>query len=101
MLNHCARESKARIWRFLREKLISVHGLFSSYEGQQEAANGKILGAFPGMHKALDGWMLARAPVSPAQGPHHHEPRYFDFPYFCSMALRILGLLIETDWSVI
>ena len=26
---------------FLREKLISGHGLFSSYEGQQEAVNGQ------------------------------------------------------------
>ena len=39
MLNPCARESKARTGRFLREKLISDHGLSSSYEGQQRAAN--------------------------------------------------------------
>ena len=41
MLNSCARESKARTGRFLREKLISDHGLFYSYEGQQGAANGQ------------------------------------------------------------
>ena len=41
MLNPCARESKARTGRFLREKLISDHGLFSSYEGQQGAADGQ------------------------------------------------------------
>ena len=41
VLNPCARESKARTGRFLREKLISGHGIFSSYEGQQEAANGQ------------------------------------------------------------
>ena len=35
---------------------------------------GKIRGAFPGMCSALDGWMLARAPASPAQGLHHHGP---------------------------
>ena len=29
--------------------------------------------------------MLARAPASPAQGLHHHGPRYFNFPYFCAM----------------
>ena len=37
VLNPCARESKARIGRFLREKLISDHGLFSSDDGQQGA----------------------------------------------------------------
>ena len=41
MLNPCARESKARTGRFLREKLMSDHGLFSSYEGRQGAANGQ------------------------------------------------------------
>ena len=41
MLNPCARESKARTGRFLRERLISDRGLFSSYEGQQGAANGQ------------------------------------------------------------
>ena len=29
--------------------------------------------------------MLARAPTPPAQGLHHHGPRYFNFPYFCTM----------------
>ena len=38
--------------------------------------------------------MLARALVSPAQGLHHHEPRYFNFPYFCTMGdLEKLGLV--------
>ena len=46
---------------------------------------GKIREAFSRMHRALDGWMLARAPASPAQGLHHHGPRYFNFPYFCTM----------------
>ena len=41
MLNLCARESKARTGRFLRKKLISDHGLFSSYEGRQGAAMGQ------------------------------------------------------------
>ena len=39
MLYPCAREIKARTGRFLREELISDHGLFSSYEDQQGAAN--------------------------------------------------------------
>ena len=47
-----------------------------------ERRTGKIRGAFSRMHRALDGWMLARAPASPAQGLHHHGPRYFNFPYF-------------------
>ena len=38
-MNPCARESKSRTGRFLREKLISDHGTFSSYEGGQGAAN--------------------------------------------------------------
>ena len=73
----CSRESKARTGRFLREKLMSNHGHFSSYEGHKERRTGKIRGAFSRMHVALDGWMLARAPASQAQALHHHEPPYF------------------------
>ena len=66
-----------------------------------ERRTGKIRGAFPRMHRALDGWMLARAPASPAQGLHHHGPWYFNFPYFVrSVALRNLELLIKTGWNV-
>ena len=98
MLNPCARESKARTGRFLREKLISDHGHFSSYEGHMERRTGKIRGAFSRMHRALDGWMLARAPASPAQGLHHHGPRYFNFPYFCTMCgLEKLGI-VDQNW---
>ena len=74
---------------------MSDHGRhFSSYEGHKERRTGKIRGAFSRMHRALDGWMLARAPASPTQGLHHHGPRYFIF--FISVqcvALRILDLL--------
>ena len=39
---------------------------------------------------ALNGWMLARAPASPAQGLHyHHVPRYFNFPYFYTMCVGL------------
>ena len=73
---------------------MSAHGVFSSFEGEQEAANGQDSLGFPGMHRALDGWMLARAPASPAQGLYHHGPRYFKFPYFCTMCgLEKLGLV--------
>ena len=41
VLNPCVRQLKARTRRFLRGKLISGHGLFSSYEGQQGVANGQ------------------------------------------------------------
>ena len=40
---------------------MSDHGHFSSYEGHKERRTGKIRGAFSRMHRALDGWMLARA----------------------------------------
>ena len=47
---------------------------------------------------ALDSFMLARAPASPAQGLHYHGPRYFNFPYFCTMCgLEKLGL-VDQDW---
>ena len=39
---------------------MSDHGHFSSYEGHKERRTGKIRGAFSRMHRALDGWMLAR-----------------------------------------
>ncbi|CAM9543207.1 unnamed protein product [Ascophyllum nodosum] len=45
----------------------------------------KIRGGFSGMHRALDGWMLARAPASPAQGLYHHGSRDFNFLCFCMM----------------
>ena len=79
---------------------MSDHGLFSSYESHKERRTGKIRGAFSRMHRALDDWILARAPASPAQGLHHHGPRYFNFVHLCTMCGN-LGLLIKTDWSVI
>ena len=82
----------------LREKLMSDHGHSYSYEGHKERRTGKVRGAFSRMHRALDGWMLARGPTSPAQGLHHHGPRYFNFPYFCTMCgLEKLGL-VNQNW---
>ena len=81
---------------------MSDHGHFSSYEGHKERRTGKIRGAFSRMHKALDGWMLARAPAPPAQGLHHREPRYFNFLISVQFeASRNLDLLIKTGWSII
>ena len=69
------------------------YGLSSSYEGHKERRTGKIRGAFSRMHRALDVWMLARAPASPAQGLHHHGPRCSIF-LFCTMCgLKHLGLV--------
>ena len=81
---------------------MSDHGLISFYEGHKVRRTGKIRGAFSRMHRALDGWMLARAPASPAQGLHNHGPRYFNFLIFVQcVALRNLDLLIKTGWSAI
>ena len=92
---------------FAGEKLITDHKLFSPYEGQQGAANGQDpCGAFSGIRRALDGWMLARAPASPTQGLRRHGSRDFNFPYFCMMCgLDQLGLvdqnLLERDLSAL
>ena len=77
---------------------MSDHGHFSSYEGHKERRTGKICVAFSRMHRALDGWMLARAPASAAQGLHHHGSRYFNFAYFCTKCgLEKLGL-VDQNW---
>ena len=74
---------------------MSDHGHFSSYEGHKERRTGKTRGASR-MHRALEGWILARAPASPAQGLHHHGPRYFNFLISVQLvALRNLNLLIK------
>ena len=91
----------ARITGLNREisegKAMSDHGHFSSYEGCKEQRTCKIRGAFSGMYRTLDGWMPARAPVSPAQGLHHHGPRYLFFLISVQcVALRNLDLLIKT-----
>ena len=60
----------------------------------KERRTGKILEDYLVIHRALNGWMLARPPASPAQGHHHQGPRYFIFFYFCMMcALEKLGLV--------
>ena len=77
---------------------MSDHGHFSFYEGHKERRTGKIRGAFSRMHRALDGWMLTRAPASPAQGLHYHGPRYFNFSDLCKMCgLEKLGP-VDQNW---
>ena len=79
----CARIKGANR-RFLREKRMSDHGLISSYADGNERRTGKIRGAFSGMHKALDGWMLARARFTSPRPPPPWTS-VFQFPYFCTM----------------
>ena len=63
-----------------------------------ERQTGKIRGAFSRMHRASNSWMLAHALVSPAQGLHHHGPRYFNFPYFCTMCgVEKLGIIVDQN----
>ena len=55
------------------------------------------------MRKALDDWMLARAPASPAlKAPTTMDLgiSIFHISVQC-VALRDLGLLIKTDWSMV
>ena len=76
---------------------MSDHGCFFSYESHKERRMGNR-GVFSRMHRALDGWMLACAPASPAQGLHHHGPRYFIFFNFCTMCgLEEFGL-VDQNW---
>ena len=72
--------------------------LCSFYEGHKERPTGKIRGGFSRMHRALDDWMLARPPASPAQGPHHHGPRYFIFPSFWTMCGLERLELVDQNW---
>ena len=78
----------------LRNSIDEIYG-YTCKKKTQTRRTGKIRGAFSRLHRALNGWMLARAPASPAQGLHHHHgPRYFSFPYFCTMCgLEKLGLV--------
>ena len=82
---------------------MADYGLFSSYEGHKERRTGKIRGAFSRMRRALDGWMLPRAPASPAQKASTIMDLVISiFLIFVRcVALRNVDLLIKTDWSVI
>ena len=42
--------------------------------------------------------MLARALASPAQGLHHHGPRYFNFPYSCTMCGLEKLAIVDQNW---
>ena len=72
--------------------------IFLPNEGHKDRRTVKIRGAFSRVHRALDDWILARAPALTAQSLYHHGPRYFNFPYFCTMCgLEKLGLVYQ-NW---
>ena len=78
---------------------MSDHGRhFFSYEAHKERRTGKIRGAFSRMQRALDVWILARAPASPAEGLHHHGPLFFIFSYFCTMCGLEKLELVDQNW---
>ena len=98
-----AQESKARTGRFLREKLMSDHGLFSSYEGLQGTANRQDSGGFfrdaQGFGR-LDAGSRARFTSSRPPPPWTSVFKFSLFLYDV-WALRNMDLLIKTDWSVV
>ena len=102
VLNPCARESKARTGRCLREKLISDHGLFSSYEGRQGATNGQD-SLFLFRNAQGFGWLDtgSRAGFASSRPPPPWTSVFHIFIFVPCVALRNLGLSIKTDWSVI
>ena len=76
--------------------------LFLPTKATRSGERARFVGLFQGCTGLLDDWMLARAPASPAQGLHHHGPRYFNFLIFVQcVALGNLDLLIKTGWSAI
>ena len=65
-----------------------------------ERRTGKIRGASSRMHRALDGWMLSRAPASPAQGLPPPWTSVFQFSFFVRCVVFRNLELIKTDWNV-
>ena len=103
VLDPCARASKARTRKFLREKLISNHGLFSSHEGQQGAANGQdswvVFQGSKGLWTA-ECWLARR--LYQLKASTAMDLIFANLPTSAlRVALRNLGLLIKTNWSMI
>ena len=81
---------------------MSDYGHFSSYEGHKKRRTGKTRGAFSRIHRALDGWMLARAPVHQIKASTTMDLGISIFLIFVRcVALKSLDLLIKTGWSVV
>ena len=91
--NPCARESKGRTGRSLRERLIPDHGLFSSYDGRQGAANGQDSWGF--FRAALGfGRLDAGSRAGFSSRPPTPWTSVFHFSYSCMMcSLEKLGLV--------
>ena len=90
-LNREVSEGKADVW----PRSYFFLPTWATRSGER----GRFLGVFARMHRALDGWMLARVPASPARGLHHHAwTSVFQFPYFCSMCgLEKFGI-VDQNW---
>ena len=97
----CARVKGANR-RFLREKLMSDHGHFSSYEGHKERRTGKIRGAFSRMYRTWTAgcWLARRLHQLKASTTMDLGISIFLIFVRC-VALRNLDLLIKTGWSAI
>ena len=66
-----------------------------------ERRTGKIRGAFSRMHKALDGWILARPRLHHLKASTTMDLGISIFLIFVRyVALRNLELLIKTGWDV-
>ena len=61
---------------------MSDHGHFSSYEDHKERRTGKIRGTSSRMHRALDDWMVAPAPVFTSSRPPPPWTSVFQFSSF-------------------
>ena len=95
VLSLFAQESKARTGTFLSGKLISDHGLFSSYEGQQNAANRQdlcsVFQEYAHGVGRLDGG--SRAGFTSSRSPPPWTS-VFKFPHFC------IACGLEKPWLV-
>ena len=104
MLNLPAREAKARIWTFLREKIIFDHGLFTSYEDKKKRGTGNISAGLFRDTQGLHVWIIARARIHPAQDLHH-RPRSLDVPFIlitCALykLVRVDQYCLELDFPL-
>ena len=96
------RENRRCNGRFLREKLISEHGHFSSHEGHKEPANGQDSWGF-----FKDAQGFGRMDAGSCVGFSSSRPPTMDLGisiflvFVPRVALRNLDLLIKTGWSVI
>ena len=101
-LNLCARESKARTGRFLREKLTSDYGHFLPTRATRSGERARFVGIFQRCRELwTTGCWLARR-VHQLKASTTMDLGISIFLIFVRPeALRNLDLLIKTGWSVI